>query len=177
DELVTPRLTRSTFATTLNASPARVWPWLVQMGCDRGGFYSWDRLDNGGRASADRVHPEWQGLAAGDRVRSVPDGSVWFEVAALEPERALVLRAHLTLRGRPFDPDGEPPRAFSDSTWGFFLRPAPGGGTRLVVRSNGGGRPRALIGAGSWLFWDLAHWIMQTKQLAELRRRVETAGQ
>ncbi|MCW2952538.1 MAG: hypothetical protein JWQ48_1708, partial [Conexibacter sp.] len=41
DELVTPRLTRSTFATTLNASPARVWPWLVQMGCDRGGFYSW----------------------------------------------------------------------------------------------------------------------------------------
>ena len=53
-----PGATRSaTMATTLNAPPSRLWPWLVQMGGDRGGWYSWDRLDNFGRRSADRVHP------------------------------------------------------------------------------------------------------------------------
>jgi len=48
----------STMAVTIEAPPASVWPWLVQMGYDRAGWYSWDRLDNGGRPSAREVHPE-----------------------------------------------------------------------------------------------------------------------
>lgn len=56
-----------TMATTIDAPPAEVWRWLVQMGCDRAGWYSWDRLDNGGVASADRIHPEWQEIAVGHR--------------------------------------------------------------------------------------------------------------
>ena len=60
-----------TMAVTIDAPPDRVWPWLVQMGGDRGGWYSWDNLDNAGRPSAQRVHPEWQDLAVGDRNRSV----------------------------------------------------------------------------------------------------------
>ncbi|MGZ4742058.1 MAG: hypothetical protein ACXVYS_02505 [Oryzihumus sp.] len=59
---IVPGGTRSaTMATTIDAPPAQVWPWLVQMGTDRGGWYSWDRLDNFGRRSAHRVHPEWRG--------------------------------------------------------------------------------------------------------------------
>ena len=57
------------------------------MGCNRAGWYSWDRLDNGGHASADRIHPEWQQIAEGDRLASVPDGSRWFQVALVDPER------------------------------------------------------------------------------------------
>ncbi|MGE5286098.1 MAG: hypothetical protein ACM3ML_02630, partial [Micromonosporaceae bacterium] len=46
-----------TMATTLPAPPEKVWPWLVQMGGERAGFYSWDRLDHGGKPSADRIVP------------------------------------------------------------------------------------------------------------------------
>jgi hypothetical protein len=45
----------ATMAVTIDAPPSRVWPWLVQMGVDRGGWYSWDRLDNFGRRSAERI--------------------------------------------------------------------------------------------------------------------------
>jgi hypothetical protein len=164
----------ATMATTVRATPETVWPWLVQMGCDKAGFYSWDRLDNGGRPSADRIHAEWQTLVEGDRVLCVPDGGVWFDVAVLERERTLVLRSSLALpRARHFDPAGSLPRAFSDSTWGFYLRPTGDGATRLVVRSAGRGRPRAATLPADWLFWEPAHWVMQMRQFAGLRRRAE----
>lgn len=167
----------SVMATTIAAPPAAVWPWLVQMGCDRAGFYSWDRLDNGGRPSAQRIHPEWQQLAVGDRIACVPDGSVWFDVTRLEPQRELVLRSSLELpRGRWFDPTGRPPRAFSDSTWSFYLAPADGDRTRLVVTGVGRGAPRWVVGSINRLFWEPAHWIMQTRQFAQLRRRAETVS-
>jgi hypothetical protein len=57
-----------TMATTLPAPPEKVWPWLVQMGGERAGFYSWDRLDHGGKPSADRIVPEWQSLQVGRRL-------------------------------------------------------------------------------------------------------------
>lgn len=100
-----PDSTRSaTMAVTINAPRSRVWPWLVQMGTDRGGWYSWDRLDNFGRRSAETINPGWQEIAAGDHLSAKPDGSQWWEVAALKPERFLGLRMSLDLRGRPFDP-------------------------------------------------------------------------
>ena len=92
-------------------------------GPDRGGWYSWDRLDNWGRKSADRVHPEWQSIKVGDRFIGMPDGSQWWEVAAVEPERFLALRASIDLRGHPFDPHGPRPRYFTDSTWCWVLEP------------------------------------------------------
>jgi proline iminopeptidase len=175
DDVVPHARATSTMATTLPAAPADVWPWLVQMGCDRAGFYSWDRLDNGGRPSATRIHPDWQDLRQGGRVLCLPSGAAWFDVALLEPPRALVLRSSMSFTGRHFDPTARPPRAFSDSTWGFFLRPTAGGGTRLVVRGLGRSRPLSLTGPLDWLFWEPAHWIMQRRQFAQLRRRVRAA--
>jgi hypothetical protein len=162
----------ATMATTIAAPPAEVWPWLAQLGCDRAGFYSWDRLDNGGHPSAERINPEWQVLAAGDRIASVPGGRSWFDVAAVEPERTLVLRTSLTLPdARCFDPAAETPPAFVDSTWAFHLTPTAAGGTRLVVTTASRGRPRRLLRIVDWLFWEPAHWIMQSRQFAGLRRR------
>ncbi|MDR1151534.1 MAG: hypothetical protein LBK72_03485, partial [Bifidobacteriaceae bacterium] len=75
DDLIPfPRL-QATRAIGISASPADVWPWLVQLGQDRGGFYSYDVLENVMGLdihSADAIHPEWQGLAPGDTVLLAP---------------------------------------------------------------------------------------------------------
>ena len=160
-------------AVTIYAPRARVGPWLVQMGCDRAGWYSWDLLDNRGGASAERIHPEWQEIHVGDRLASKPDGSTWFEVATLEPEHFLALRASFDVRGRPFDPAGTRPQFYSDSLWAFLLEELPGDRTRLVVSGYAAARPRAVQTLADLLFWEPSHWIMQTRQFANLKRRAE----
>lgn len=105
------------------ASPEEVWPWLVQLGYGRGGFYTYDRLEQAiglDIRSADRIEARWQGLAVGDTVQLAPE--LGLRVAELQPSRALVLRT-------PDDDGG--PFAF---TWAFTLTPRPDGTTRLVVR-------------------------------------------
>jgi hypothetical protein len=163
----------ATMAVTIDAPPSRVWPWLVQMGVDRAGWYSWDRLDNFGRHSAERVHPEWQEISVGDRLTAMPDGSMWWEVAALEPERFLCLRASIDLRGRPFEPTGTRPRFSTDSTWGFLLEALPDGRTRLVVSGYWSLQPGWLQPISSFLVLEPSHWIMQTRQFATLKRHAE----
>jgi hypothetical protein len=167
----------ATMAVTVAAPPSAVWPWLVQMGCDRAGWYSWDRLDNGGTPSAEHIHPEWQEIVVGDRLASTPSGSAWFEVAALEPERFLALRAPLDLRGRPFDTAAARPRFFTDSLWCFLLDELPGERTRLVVSGYAAARPRLVKAIGDFAFWQPAHWLMQTRQFANLKRRAERDSQ
>jgi hypothetical protein len=102
-----------------------------------------------------------------------PDGSEWWEVAELEPERFLCLRMSVDLRGRPFDPARPRPRLFPDSTWGFQLEELPGGRTRLVVSGYWSLRPRWLRPLISAVFLEPSHWIMQTRQFANIKRRAE----
>jgi uncharacterized protein YndB with AHSA1/START domain len=163
-----------TMATTLPAPPEQVWPWLVQMGVGRAGWYSWDRLDNGGKPSVDRIVPEWQSLEAGQRLNVSPDGQRWMTVAIVEPNRALVLRATAELpSGRSFDPRlAHLPRAYLDGIWGFYLQPTPGGTTRLVARTHGRNHPQLLGSAFSLLLGEPSHFIMQTRQFHGLRTRV-----
>jgi hypothetical protein len=163
----------ATMAITIDAPPSRVWPWLAQMGCDRAGWYSWDRLDNAGVASAREIRPEWQHIDVGDHIASTPSGSSWFEVAAAEPERFLALRARLDLRGRPFDASDPQPRHYVDSLWGFLLNEMPGKRTRLVVSGYAASKPRLLGAIGDFLWWEPAHWMMQTRQFANLKQRAE----
>lgn len=165
----------ATMAATIDAPPSRVWPWLVQMGCGRAGWYSWDRLDNGGVPSAERIHPEWQAIAVGDRLPSTSDGRHWFEVAAVDPERFLALRASFDFRGRPLPSTGPWPRTYTDSTWCFLLNELPGKRTRLVVSGYASARPMLMQAMTSFLFWEPAHWIMQKRQFTNLKRRAERA--
>jgi hypothetical protein len=172
-----PNATRgATMATTIDAAPDQVWPWLVQMGTDRGGWYSWDRLDNFGRRSAEQLHPEWQSVAVGDRFAAKPDGGEWWEVAALEPEQLLALRMSVDLRGRPFDPSGEPPRRYTDSTWAFLLRDEPAGRTRLVVSGYWAFQPRWLQRVLSLAVLEPSHFVMQIRQFQNLKRLAETSA-
>jgi len=87
DDLVPDAARVDTRGITIAARPSAVWPWLVQMGYGRAGWYSYDRLDMRGR-SADEIHPEWQALAVGDVLPTDSGGG--FVVRALDPERALV---------------------------------------------------------------------------------------
>jgi proline iminopeptidase len=166
----------STMAVTIAAPPEQVWPWLVQMGTDRAGWYSWDRLDNWGNRSAEEIHPDWQQIAVGDRFAAKADGSEWWEVATLEPQRFLCLRMSMDLAGRPFDPRRTPPKRFTDSTWGFVLEELPGHRTRLVVSGYWALAPAFLRPVMSALFLEPSHWVMQTRQFTNLKRRAERGG-
>jgi hypothetical protein len=108
-------------AITIAASPEDVWPWLVQIGYQRGGLYSYDWLDRLfgflDRASATRVLPECQHLAVGDTIRLGPRQELI--VAAIEPARALALS--YTRRGFKW-------------VWQFGLYPLGKDRTRLVSR-------------------------------------------
>ena len=169
----------ATMAVTIDAPPDQVWPWLVQLGGDRGGWYSWDHLDNAGHPSAQSVHPEWQDLAIGDYVkyRTRRQGIVdaW-EVAALEPNRFLGLHASSDLRGIPLDPARPRPSAYTEGLWGFWLRELPEGRTRLVIGGYEVFRPRWLGRVISfWIFPPLV-WVMQARMLSVLKRNVERAS-
>ena len=169
----------ATMATTIDAPPDQVWPWLVQLGGDRAGWYSWDHLDNGGRSSAREVHPEWQDLAVGDHVKywTRRHGPVdaW-QVAALEPNRFLGLHGLSELQGRPLDPRQPRPSAYTEGLWGFLLIELPGGRTRLVIGGYEVFRPRWLGGLISFWLWPPVVWVMQARMLAVLKRNVESAA-
>ena len=179
DELVPDGERSGAMAVTIDAPPAQVWPWLVQLGGDRGGWYSWDHLDNAGRPSARAVHPEWQNLAVGDSVKywTRRHGPVdaW-EVAALEPNRFLGLRALSDLRGRSLDRQQPRPRAYTEGLWGFLLNELPGGRTRLVISGYQTMRPRWLGRLAFYWFFPPVVWIFQSRMLSVLKRNIERAS-
>ena len=166
----------ATMAVTIGVPPDQVWPWLVQLGGDRGGWYSWDHLDNAGRPSADRVHPEWQDIALGDHVtyRTRRHGPVdaW-EFAALDRNRFLGLRGLSDLRGRRLDPTQPRPSAYTEGLWGFLLNELPGGSTRLVIGGYQAFRPRWLGRILTYWLYPPVVWIMQARMMAALKRNVE----
>ena len=118
---------QATRAITVSASAEDVWPWIAQLGQGRGGFYSYDALENLVGVdihSVDRIVPEWQDVAVGDPFRLAPQ--VALEVIAVEPRRALVVRGAV--------PMGEALAAPYDFVWAFVLHAGPDGTTRLLVR-------------------------------------------
>jgi hypothetical protein len=129
DEFVLHADRTATRAVTVYAPPDAVWPWIAQLGQGRGGFYSYDKLENllgFDIHSSERVVPKWQQLEVGDEVRLAP--TVGLKAEIVEPGRALVLQGALPLaQAPPFD-----------STWAFILCEQPDGSTRLLSRERHG---------------------------------------
>jgi hypothetical protein len=166
-----------TMAVTIDAAPEQVWPWLVQMGWDRGGWYSWDLLDNAGRRSATEVHPEWQHIAVGDQLKFWAFGRVTdaYRVAIIDPNRFLGLYGYTTLGGRWLDPAQPRPSSYMEALWGFFLNELPDGRTRLVISGYQTFRPRWVERfIAPWLLLWLA-WPMEARMIAVLKRNIERA--
>jgi hypothetical protein len=132
-------------------------------------------LDNNGAPSADHIVPQWQRLEQGQHLYRAPKGpNNWFTVVVLEPNRSLVLQASYgSLTGQGFDPRSGPrPWAYLEGIWGFHLRSAPAGRTRLVVRTRSRGRPRWFARPYDLLLGELLHFLLQTRQFHNLRARV-----
>ena len=162
DELSEPELSH-TQAITIDAPPERVWPWLIQMGQGRGGFYTHEWLEQAAGArihNAETIVPEWQDVRVGDHVRTYWDvpgmEPLAWHIHTLEPNRALVL-----------DWRGE-----GRSGWAFYLQPLPGGRTRLLARDHGVRVPR-------WrqpfrmLVTEPIHLYQTTGTLQGLKQRAE----
>lgn len=118
----------ATRGISIAATPSEVWPWLAQLGQNRGGFYTYDWLENLAGVqirSVDTVEPELQIRSVGDDVNLAPE--VVLSVVHLEEERDLVLRGAVAL-------DGTGAGAPYDFTWAFVLQPRTDGSTRLLVR-------------------------------------------
>jgi hypothetical protein len=128
DELLPRPDLQATRAISIEATPADVWPWIAQLGQNRGGFHSYDWLENlvgVDIRTIDRIVPDLRIRAVGDAVNLAPE--VALSVVALEEERHLVLRGAVA-------PDGTGAGAPYDFTWAFVLMPRSDGSTRLVVR-------------------------------------------
>ena len=171
DELVPEPADVATRAVTVHAPASEVWPWLVQIGQDRGGLYSYDLLENlvGLRIhSAGWVLPECQQLEAGDRVRLVPRGwmalreGLSLPVAMVEPGRALVLRE-------------SPPEYPWDAIWSFHVLPVGEDRCRLVSRSrtaHGAGPAGFAARVAAWVM-DPVVAVMTRKMLLGIKKRAE----
>jgi hypothetical protein len=157
DDIVDDARAQLTHSIAIDAPARDVWPWLLQMGCQRGGWYSWDRLDNGGVRSADRIVPELQHLEVGDVLPAKPIGTEGFEVLRIVPGRALVLRG--------MSPDWA-------GTWAFVLEPIGADRTRLVTRYRAGYPPSRKMAVILPIVGAL-HRFMERKQLRTIKHHAE----
>jgi hypothetical protein len=181
DELVPKPRINATRSISIHATPAEIWPWLMQMGYKRAGWYSYDALESavgvgdfaeGG--SSRRIIPELQNLKVGDLVPAGPEELGWFKVVEIIPERALVLRATinpLTGRATTLEEAGAS-GPFFDGTWVFNLDEITPGETRLMARLRGTYRPDWVAGL-AYTILEPVHFLMERKMLEGIRERVE----
>lgn len=138
DDYISDPLVQGTRAVTIRAPREDVWPWLVQMGQGRGGFYSYDWLENliGLNVhSAQRIVPELQHLRRGDSIRLAPGDGPSLTVHQMDAPHHMVLVHHLDAAlGRNVDPDDPAARAGLAFSWAFVLEQLAGDRTRLLVR-------------------------------------------
>jgi hypothetical protein len=178
DLLLAPRLC-ATHAITIQAPPGVVYPWLLQMGQGRGGFYSYDWIENIFGLefrSADRILPEWQTLKVGDIVPLAP-GGFGPRVALLEPNRALVLHGDTRLpdAGTPSETMRLKPGDFMAVVWTFFLEERADGATRLIERFMADYNPTPANTFFYRVMLEPASFVMERGMLLGIRTRAEQA--
>lgn len=177
DDLVPTPKWSYTQAITIRAPADQVWPWLAQIGQGRGGFYSYEWLENligCDIHNADRILTEFQGLKAGDGIKLHPQAPA-YAVAIVEPRRAIVLHGDTRLGDMPVPASSAKGNYFA-STWGFYLIPQNDGTTRLIARfrSDYNEKFANTMMYGPPLVEPIS-CVMQRKMLLGIRQRVETA--
>jgi len=154
DELI-PGAGQATRAITIKAAPENVWPWLVQLGYGKAGWYSYDWIDNDFQSSAARIIPDYQDLAVGDKILMMPE--MGFVVESIDEPKSIVSILE----------DGS-------TSWCLALYPE-GAASRLVSRW----RPKFEQTPATFFMTVLAEpgtFIMEQKMLRTIRDRVETAA-
>ncbi|MFC2144066.1 SRPBCC family protein [Acidobacteriota bacterium] len=154
DEVLERPTFNATRAVTIEATPEEIWPWIVQIGYRRAGFYSYDQLDNEGIPSAERILPEYQNLKVNDLIPLSKSANV--RVTALDPPKSMVLL---------FEVEG----TWSNATWVWGLFPEDASHTRLVTRLRADPE-----GVRARVFLDLGEIIMMRKCMLGIKRRAES---
>jgi hypothetical protein len=159
DELVPSPAITYTRAVTVKASPEEIYPWIVQLGAERGGMYSYEWFETDilqcELINADRIHEEWQGLKVGDKVKMCPRegwGPPAYEVAFMETGRALVI--------------GHQENGKWGDIWQFILVPQADGTTRLILRSRD-------MKSGIWNVIRPGEFIMSRGMMLGIKERAE----
>jgi hypothetical protein len=167
DEIMPDAEIQVTHAITVNAPASEVWKWLLQIGQGRGGFYSYDEIENLFGLdihNLEEIRAELQQLKVGDFIRSAPtqwlggrfrDVTGWF-VVGIESERYLVLSDEI-----------------EHGSWAFVLQPAGVGTTRLIARVRGPGRTTFVGKLLHYTLFEPAHFVMERKMLLTLKRLSE----
>ena len=146
-----------TRAITIDAPPAVVWPWLMQIGQDRAGFYSNDYLENLTGANihnADGIRPEWQVRAVGDKIRMTT------------PEQTAIGGEATVLTVRMLETE----RVYADVPGRFVLLPIGEQSTRLLLREKLAIPERS---GWTWVIWDPMHFVMEQRMLQGIKERAE----
>ncbi|NVB38545.1 SRPBCC family protein [Pseudenhygromyxa sp. WMMC2535] len=182
----TPRM-QYTRAISIEAPPEQVWPWLIQIGYERAGWYSYDVLEDMAGAgkfvdgdSADRVVPELQTLKVGDEIKL--HEQLAFQVHAMNAPRELIMvDARDNETGARFDPSSsERPADFHCASWAFILEEPEGdelpefaGGTRLLIRWRIDYTPTRSNEIMWKAFVEPINFVMERKMMLGLRKRAE----
>jgi hypothetical protein len=170
DELVPDPQSISTRAIGIKAPAARVWPWLVQIGQGRGGFYSYDWLENifaCNIQNADRIIPEFQTLEVGDGIRLHPKVPP-LAVLIVAPNRALVI-------GAPAESMDSHGKGFPRVSWAFVLREVDRRNSRLIVRWRSAYPSGFLDSLANQYLLEPVHFTMERKMLLGIKVRAERA--
>ncbi|MDP4261488.1 MAG: SRPBCC family protein [Bacteroidota bacterium] len=153
---------QATHSVDIEAPVSLVWRYLMQLGCDRAGWYSIDRLDNGGKDSIDHLVKGWGTRNAGDKLWATPKGDSFFEVYEITEKQHFVLGSETKRMNEPFK-----------STWAFILEPIGDDATHLVTRARMQSEPAIkewLLGA---VLMPPVHALMQKAQLKHLKKICE----
>ena len=178
DELVEEPTASETRGITIDAPVRDVWPWLVQMGYGRGGWYSYEPLDSKLPSTHDIV-PDYQQLSVGDTMPTYPGFA--FDVKVVEPEKALVLFTDSASAKSQMEAANSKAQNIPDfaASWSFYLEPEGSDKTRLIerfrIQAPAGGPPPAVMNE----IMGTGIVLMARKQLIGIKERVErkAAGQ
>jgi hypothetical protein len=174
-----PRM-ETTRAITIQARPAAVWSWLVQMGTGHAGWYSYAWLENllpssavgAGITNAQQIIPAFQHLEVGDSIPLSP--TTGLTVGAIDPPHVLALRVTMSfLTGMPLAPDEPKPDAFLDGSWVFVLEEIDEQTTRLIERVRADYQPHLWLAPLVYLLLEPAFFVMERKMLLGIKQRAE----
>ena len=166
----------TTMAVTINAPASETWPWVAQLGQERGGMYSYELLENLARCqmrNTDRVVSEWE-MKVGDQMRMGPQGYPVHQVVALERGRWLLM-AGADLKTGIADPLPQPGQTtYTNYAWLLHLDERPDGTSRLISRTHLDYAPRVFAAKLMWeVFTDPIGCVMMRKMLLTIKQRAE----
>ena len=159
----------ATHAITIDAPVADVWPWLVQIGQNKAGFYSYSLLENLVGCdihNADRIVPEWQSLRAGDVLWLHPKAPP-LPVLLVEPGRAIVIGGVAEQQGDDLS------RETRAGTWAFVLKELDPSHTRLLVRIRWDRKPGLVDWIYSYGVLEPSHFVMERRMMVNIKRQAE----